>query len=199
MYSNIHLQNLNQMISFSNGNILKIIDNCVIKSESESIFYNNNISESTIKQILDIYIVSFNHYLNNINLMLNAGFDTIDSLNDNDIYNISENCNNIIFVLKKSHEGYSKFFKWCVEKKITITEKYINQIKMLVQKLEECEEFISTFQNYKSFMELNKKNNNMQDIEKVINLYETRSFSYPLTNFILECKNNIMNFLFQEE
>jgi len=199
MYSNIHLQNLNQMISFSNGNILKIIDNCVIKSESESIFYNNNISQSTIKQILDIYIVSFNHYLNNINLMLDAGFDIIDSLNDNEIYNISENCNNIIFVLKKSHEGYSKFFKWCVEKKITILEKYINQIKMLLQKLEECEEFISTFQNYKSFMESNKKNDNTQDIEKLINLYETRSFSYPLTNFILECKNNIMNFLFQEE
>ena len=95
MYSNIHLQNLNRMISFSNGNILKIIDNCVIKSESESIFYNNNISESTIKQILDIYIVSFNHYLNNINLMLDAGFDIIDSLNDNEIYNISENCINI--------------------------------------------------------------------------------------------------------
>ena len=199
MYSNIHLQNLNQMISFSNGNILKIIDNCVIKSESESIFYNNNISESTIKQILDIYIVSFNHYLNNINLMLDAGFDTIDSLNDNDIYNISENCNNIIFVLKKSHEGYSKFFKWCVEKEITIHEKYINQIKILVQKIAECEEFISTFQNYKSFMELNKKNDNMQDVENLINLYETKLFSYPLSNFIFQCKNNIMNFLFQKE
>ena len=199
MYSNIHLQNLNQMISFSNDNILKIIDNCVIKSESESIFYNNNISESTIKQILDIYIVSFNHYLNNINLLLDAGFDIIDSLNDNEIYNISENCNNIIFVLKKSHEGYSKFFKWCVEKEITIPEKYNNQIKMLLQKVTECEEFISTFQNYKSFMESNKKNDNVQDIEKLINLYETKIFSYPLTNFIFQCRNNIMNFLFQEE
>ena len=109
MYSNIHLQNLNQMISFSNGNILKIIDNCTIKSESESIFYNN-ISESTIKQILDIYIVSFNHYLNIINLILDNSFYKINSLKDSDIYNICENCNNIIFVLQKGNGGYKKFF-----------------------------------------------------------------------------------------
>ena len=154
MYSNIHLQNLNQIISFSNGNILKIVDDFNIKSESESIFYNN-ISESTINKIIDIYLVSFNHYINCINLILDYNFDFIDYLDDSDIYNISENCNNIIFVLQKSNEGYDKFFKWCVEKKITIHEKYINQIKILVQKISECEECILTFQNYKSLMELN--------------------------------------------
>tara|TARA_Y100000389_G_scaffold197450_1_gene232077 strand:- start:2316 stop:2915 length:600 start_codon:yes stop_codon:yes gene_type:complete len=199
MYSNIHLQNLNQMISFSNGNIIKVVDDFIIKSEPESIFYNNNISESIIKQILDIYLVSFNHYLNSINLILDSSFDIIDSLDDNDIYNISENCNNIIFVLQKSNEGYIKFLKWCVEKEITINENYINQNRLLVHELSNCKDIVSTFENYKSLMKLNKKDDKFKDIENLIELYENKSFSYPLINFVSNLKNDIMNFLFQEE
>ena len=199
MYSNIHLQNLNQMIAFSNGNILKVVSDFNLKSESESIFYND-ISESTIKQILDIYLVSFNHYINCINLILDYNFDIINSLDNNDIYNISETCNNIIFVLQKSNEGYDKFFRWCVEKKININKKYINQIRILLQELAECEDNVSSFENYKTLFHLN---NNQNDDTKysysLIDSYEKRTIIHSFVNYIYHINNNVMNFLFQEE
>ena len=199
MYSNIHLQNLNQIISFSNGNILKVVDDFNIKSESESIFYNN-ISESTINQIIDIYLVSFNHYINCINLILDYNFDFIDYLDDSDIYNISENCNNIIFVLQKSNEGYDKFFKWCVEKKININKKYINQIKILLQELAECEDTVSAFENYKALCHLNNsQKDETNPLSSLINSYEKKTIIHSFTNYIYYINNNVMNFLFQED
>jgi hypothetical protein len=202
MYSNIHLQNLNQMISFSNGNILKIIDDYSIKCETESIFYND-FSETTINKILEIYITSFNHYLNIINLILDSSFYKINSLDFSEIYSISENCHNIIFLLRKGNEGYTKFFRWCVEKKITIPEKYTNKIKLLLKELLECGDLINEFENFKNIQDLNdnKINYDIKEtyLSRIFNYYNDNTIILMIVNNLLNIKNHILNFLFQEE
>lgn len=198
MYANLHLQNLNNMISFSNGNIIKIYDDSNIKLELESIFYNNT-SKSLVHRVLDIYHSSFSHYLNIINISLVNNFKIIDTLTNNDISTIIEKCNNIIFLLKKSDEGYKKFINWCSnQKKIYIDLKYIEQNKYILQEFYQCKQTISAFENCKLETESNKKEEHQfAAITDLIDLYHQHNFTYPLINFLKYLKNIIVNLLFK--